>query len=220
MELDELKSLWPESAKALARSMHLNVLLLQQSNMRKVEGLLERLKRGIVFELALTIAGIVLIGWFAADNPQPRFLIPAALIDLYAIGLAISNARQLAALNSVDFDEPVVAIQQRLEELRVARIRTTLGALLFGPLMWLPFCIIAMRLLFGVDVVAVANPGWLAVNVLFGFAVIPAAVIAARVAAPRLRSSGAIRYLADEIAGRNLTAALADLDSTRRFVEE
>lgn len=220
MELDELKQLWQESTQQLAASLRLNRLLLAQSNLRRVETALGRLGGGITFELLLTLAGIVLVGWFAAENPQPRFLIPAALIDVYAIGMVVAYARQLVMLRTTDYDEPVVAIARRLEELRVLRVRSTLGALLFGPLMWMPFFIVGARLLWGVDVYAVAGPAWLVANVFFGLAVIPASIAVARVFGPRLRGSGALRALADEVAGRSLMKALDDLAAVTRFAEE
>jgi hypothetical protein len=220
MQFDELKELWQESAQRLAASLRLNALLLQQANLRKVESAVDRLSRGATFELAVTLAGIVLLGWFGANNPQPRFLLPAIAIGVYAIALVIANASQIAALKALDYDEPVVAIAQRLESLKAQRIRTTLGMLLLGPLMWLPFFIVGIRLLFGADVYAVAGLPWLVANVLFGLAVIPLAIVLARIFGPRLRGSNALRILAADIAGRSLANALEHLATLRSFTED
>lgn len=220
VELEELKALWKANSETLEKSMRLNELLVAQGNMRRVETALGRMTRGITFELVMNLAAVVLIGWFAANNPEPRFLIPAALIDLYAIALVIANARQLAALRALDYDEPVVAIQKRLEALKVARIRTTLGVLLFAPLMWLPIVIVGTRLLFGVDLYAVASPAWLVANVLFGLAVIPIAIALARYFGARFARTAFGRRLADDIAGRSLAAAREDLDAIARFARE
>jgi len=219
MGFSELKRLWQENARQLAASLRLNAMLMQRANLGKVETTLGRLARAIAFELVLILAGIVLVGWFGAHNPQPKFLVPAAMIDLYAVAMVVANARQLAVLKSIDYDEPVVAIQQRVEALKLLRIRTTLGALLFGPLMWLPFFIVGVRLLFGGDVYAAAGPEWLIANALFGLAVIPMAILLARIAAPRLHRSGALRRLADDVAGRSLASALHDLAALRRFAD-
>ncbi len=146
-------------------------------------------------------------------------MIPAAALYIYAIALVIANARQLAQIAAVDYDEPVVAIQKKLEALRVARIRTTLWTLLFGPLMWLPICIVGISAIFGIDIEAAASPTWLAANVLFGLAVIPVALLLARRYGPRLAASTAGRRLADAIAGRSLADALHALDSIKRFEE-
>jgi RNA polymerase sigma factor (sigma-70 family) len=129
-------------------------------------------------------------------------------------------ARQLFELRSLDYDEPVVAIQDRLQGLRLARIRATMGTLLFAPLMWVPLLIVATRAFLGIDIYAAASPAWLTANVLFGLAVIPTAVVIARAFGPRLERSTPMRFLADEIAGRSLAAALDDLAAIRRFAEE
>jgi hypothetical protein len=121
-------------------------------------------------------------------------------------------------INAVDYDEPVVAIQRKLEQLRLSRIRTTLATLLFAPLMWVPLLIVGLRA-FGVDLLAVTSASWLAANVLFGFAVIPLAVFVARRYGQRLGQSTLMRSLADEVAGRSLIAALNSLDTIRRFEE-
>ena len=84
----------------------------------------------------------------------------------------------------------------------------------------MPLLIVATRGFFGVDIYAAASPAWLAANVLFGLAVIPIAVVIARGFGPRLERATPMRFLADEIAGRSLGAALDDLAAIRRFAEE
>lgn len=219
MELDELKGLWMQSNRSLEASMRLNTVLLQQWNLRRTETPLKRLARGITFELAVNLIGVALLGCFAAAHVhEARFLVPAIALDLYAIALVVAGARQLAELRGIDYDEPVVAIQKRLESLRLQRIRTTLGTLLFAPLMWVPLLIVGLRGLFGIDVYTL-GPEWLAANVLFGLAVIPAAMLVARRFGPRLAVLTSARAFADAVAGRSLASALDSLDSIRRFEE-
>ncbi len=217
MEIQELKTLWEQSESRLAASLRLNTLLLQQANLRKAEGSLQRLKRGVVAELVLNLVGLVLIGSFAADHVrEPRFLVPAAALGAYAVGLLIAGVRQIVAIAGLDYDEPVVAIQTRLETVRLMRVRSTLALLLFAPLMWVPLLIVVLRGLFGVDTYTVSAE-WLAANALFGLAVIPAAIFLARRFGERLGRMSFMRGLADAIAGRSLAAALDSLDAVRRF---
>ena len=175
------------------------------------------LRREVTFELLADVVGVALIGAFVAGNAwQLKFLIPAIVLDAYALGIVIAMARQLATLYRVDYAEPVAIVQQRLQELRLQRIRTTLGTLLFAPLMWLPLLIVGARGIFGADIYA-AGPVWLAANVIFGLAVIPAAVWVAKRYGQRMQQWKPLRALADEIAGRSLTAALRDLALVREF---
>jgi hypothetical protein len=221
MELDELKQLWRESKLKLEASMRLNTHLLHQANLGKTDDSLKRLSRGLWFELAVNLAAVILLGSFAADHVHEfRFLIPAVALGVYVIALLIADLRQLVDINVVDYDEPVVTIQKRLELLRVRRIRATLWTLLFAPLMWLPLLIVALQGVFGVDVYVAVGPGWLAANALFGLAVIPLAILIARRYGKKLEPFPLTRALADAIAGRSLTAALAALDAIIRFEDD
>jgi hypothetical protein len=220
MEIEQVKSLWLESNRRVDAAMRLNTLLLRRANLSAVDTLLGRAMRGIAIELAANVAGVVLLGLFvAAHLREPRFLVPAVALDAYAIVLVVAGARHLAAIATVDFDEPVVTIATRLERLKLGRIRTTLGVLLFAPLMWVPLLVVGAEGIFGIDAYAF-GAAWLGVNALFGLAVIPFAVYAAKSYGPRLSRSTWLRALADEIAGRSLAAAVRALDAIRRFEEE
>jgi hypothetical protein len=219
MELEEMKERWAQSNRKLEASVRLNTALVQQWNLRTADTSLKRLARGIAFELIVNVIGIALLVLFAARHArEPQFIFPALALYAYAIALVIAGGRQLAEINTVDYDEPVVAIQKRLAALRVSRIRTTLWTLCFAPLMWVPLLIVAMRGLFGVDIYA-AGPAWLAANAVFGLGVIPLAIFIARRYGPRLATSTRMRWFADAVAGRSLAQALDSLDAVRRFEE-
>lgn len=219
MEIEEIRNLWAENNRKLEGSMRLNRALMQQLDLRKADTMLKGLFWGIGSELIANSAGIALLGAFAAQHVhEPRFLIPAIVLDVYAIALVLAGARQLGEINAVDYDEPVVVIQRRLAGLRLMRIRTTLATLLFAPLMWVPLLVVALRGLFGVD--AYAAPAWLVANALFGLAVIPLAIFIAKRYGSRLANFTPVRALADAVAGRSLVAALDRIDAIRRFESE
>lgn len=221
MELDDLKELWTANNRKLEASMRLNTQLLQQMNLGKTEGSLRRLSLGLWFELALNLLAVVLLGSFAAEHlREPRFFIPALTLGGYALALLVARIRELTGLASVDYTEPVVAIQKQLEGLRLRRIRATIWTLLFAPLMWVPLLVVALRGLFGVDVYAAAAPSWFIANLLFGLAVIPVGILLARRYGHLFERSSAARSLADAIAGRSLAAALDHLDTIRRFEDD
>jgi hypothetical protein len=197
MELEELKALWNQSNRKLEASTRLNRLLLTQWNLRKTDTSLKRLVRGIAFELIVNLACVFLLGWFAAGHAgEPKFFIPVAMLDIYAIALVIAGARQFCALRSPDYNEPIVAIQSRLQRLRLARIRATMWTLLFAPLMWLPLLIVASRGLFGIDIYAAVSPAWLAANATLGLVVIPVAIALAKAYGSKLERDTPMRLLA------------------------
>ena len=218
MELDDLKTAWAEQSAALEASLRLNDLLVRQDNTRRAESRLGRLKRSIVIELVLDFVAVVALGAFAAGHAAHQAIAAcAALLGLYGIAVAQGQIRQLVAIGAIDFDEPVVAIQRKLEKLRVTRIATIKWILLFAPLMWVPLAVVLARAALGVDLFAVLSPLYIAANVVFGLAVIPAAIWLTRRYADRLEGSGFVRALGREIAGSDLRAALEYLDTIDRF---
>lgn len=220
MEIEEMKNLWADSNRRLEASMRLNTALLKHLNVRKADTSLKRLSRQVTFELISNVLAIVLVGSFAAAHVHElRFLIPVFALGVYLIALVAAGSRQLVQLGAIDYDHPIVTIQKDLAELRLRRIRTTLGTLLFAPLMWVPLVIVALRGIFGVDIYA-AGGAWLVANALFGLAMIPLAIFIANQCGSRIASHTVTRSLADAIAGRSLAAALDRLDSVRRFEQE
>jgi hypothetical protein len=221
MELEEIKALWTQSNRELEASMRLNSVLLRQSNLRTADTSTRRFTRGIWLELIVNAVGLVLLGSFAGDHfRQPQFFIPAAVLGVYGIALLNDGVRQLIAAHALDFDEPVIVIQKKLEQLRIRRIRTILWTLLLGPLMWVPLLVVTLRGLFGVNLYAALSPEWLVANALFGLAVIPSAIFLARRYGSLLAVYTPMRRLADEIAGRSLSRAFDSLDALRRFEAE
>lgn len=221
MELDDLKELWIRSNRKLEASMRLNAQLLQQMNLGKTESSVRRLSWGLWVELALNALAVAIVGSFAADHlREPRFLIPALALDGYALALLVARIRELADLASVDYAEPVLAIEKRLEALRLRRIRATIWTLLFAPLMWVPLLVVSLQGLFGVDVYAAAAPSWFVANLLFGLAVIPVGMLLARRYGHVFERSSPARGIADLIAGHSLAEALDYLDTIRRFEDD
>jgi hypothetical protein len=217
MELDEIKERWAQTTRDLEASMRLNTTLLAQWNLRTVDTWLRRLARGIAFELAVNLAAIVVLGAFAAAHAdEPRFLLPGIALGVYAIALVIAGARQLVAIRMLDYDESVVAIQKKIEALRILRIRASFWTLAVALLMWLPAAIVVLRGLFGVDLYT-AGLAWLIGNAGFGLAVLVLGAAIAKRYGPRLAEGTAMRKVADVIAGRSLSQALAALDSIQRF---
>jgi hypothetical protein len=111
-------------------------------------------------------------------------------------------------------------LQQRLEQLKIRRITTTKWALMLAPLMWVPLLIVLLKGLAGIDAYSALGAVYLAVNALAGIAVIPLALWMSKRFGPHVSHSSFVRTLMDDLAGRSLLAALASLDTIRRFQED
>lgn len=220
MELDDLKAVWTRQTALLESSQRLNHLLVREQNLERTIPLMKRLGRELMWELSLVFVVVIALGSFAADyRIEPGLALSAALVGLYALAIAQGEIRQVVALRDLNFDESVVTLAQKLERLRVVRIRTTKLALLFAPIMWVPIGAVLGRVLLGVDLYVLLSPTYIIANIVFGLAIIPTAVFVANRWSDRLGRSRLMRAIGREITGTNLREALAFLDTLKRFEE-
>lgn len=221
MELEDLKRSWEDQGRKLDASLRLNTNLLRESALSKASTATARLSWLLMAEILLDLLLCVWLGSFNSDHiTEPRFLIPGIVLHLFAIGSLILGVHQWLALKRIDYGEPVVAIQKRLGELRVQRVRATKLILLSVLLLWTPLLIVSLKGLLGVDAYAIFSSAWLAANVALGVAVIPLAVWISKRYADRMERSPLIQRLMRDLAGYNLNAATGFVSSLARFEEE
>ena len=211
MDLDDLKALWAANDSAFAATLRLE----------RAEALSAKAERRIWFELAVDAIAILVIGSFAADTiGQPRFAIPAILLGLYAIGFEMARGRQLVALKTLDYGEPVLEIARSLRATRARRAVAVRWIALIAPLLWVPLQIVALRALFGIDAYAAFGVPYLVANALFGLACIPAGLWLARRFGPRLGATSWARAFADDLTGRAFSDAIAALQRADAYARE
>jgi len=221
MELEDLKRHWEEQDRKLETSLRLNTRLLDESVLARAETALKPLSRPLWFELVMSLVPAVFLGSFLADHvSEARFLIPAAALHLCAIAVILVTVRQLVALRTIDYSAPVVAIQKRLESLRIERIRAVKLTLLFAPLLWTPLMIVTLKGLFDVDTWEALGAAYLIANLLLGLMVIPLAVWISRRYASRMERSPFVQRLMRDLAGKSLTSAAAFLSSISMFEKD
>jgi hypothetical protein len=221
MELDDLKQKWTEQDAKLEKSIRLNTRLLRESAMTRVGAALAPISWGIAVEGILNVAVVLFLGSFLGDHiGQPRLAAPAALLFVCAIAILNAGIRQWVALRTIDYGEPVLAIQKRLASLRVSRIRTTKWILLVSPLLWTPMLIVGFHALTGLDPYAFMDGQWLAGNLIFGVVFLAGMLWLSKRTGGRLAQSPAMRRLLDDVAGRRLVAATGALDEIERFERE
>lgn len=206
--MDELKQAWAELDRRLNVVAGEVQLVRAQTASRRLSSL-------PLFELAMNLlAALLLGGSYAGHLDQPLYLACAAVLQAGAIVLCASNIWQLAMIGSLDWGAPVTRVARRLERLRAQRLFVTKWILILAPLVWAPLSVVLAVVLLGQE----PPIGWLIANVAFG-AIAAALLIAV---ARRHASSGSpwVRRLMDDIAGRNLTAAIAFLGEVERFEED
>lgn len=225
MELDEMKLVWQALDQRLDRSEALQAKLQRELSLERTRTGLRRWLWLPVIELVISLLVAWLAGGFLGDRwaqvrAAPAGALPALIVLLLAIVSTATSVRQIVAVASIDYAAPVVAIQRELARARRLRIRLTqIGLLLWLPL-WPAFVVFVVQRDLGVGIYRQFGTGWLAVNVVFGLALAVALVWIARRWGERLATWSPLRWLADEIAGRRLTAANAQLEELARFDRE
>ena len=230
MNLDDLKNRLAEQDAKLDQVLRLNTMAVRELQLSKTKSSLRWLVRGVVFELVLTVVAVAWLGNFIAGHlREPRFFLPALLLDVCLITFLGSCVRQLAMVAGLDYSLPVVAVQKELGKLRVLRIRTTKWTMLLSFVLWFPVLVVLLRGFLGIDMWMIlgavgARDGsfvaWVVANVLFGLAVALVMVWASNRYANRADRSPVIKRLMEDLAGHSLTRALRSLDAIVQFEAE
>jgi hypothetical protein len=221
MELDEWKEKWAEYDRKLDESLRLNRRLMRESYTARARWALRRLAAMLALGSILTLPVIVWLGRFIAVNwPAARFTVPAILLDAAAIATLAALNAQIGLALSIDYNQPVTAIQKRLELLRRFRVRYVQAICLLMTLTWTPIFIVAMKAVLDVDVYRTFPTRWLIANAAFGVAVLVVGLWLARRYGARFRNTTLGERLVRDVGGYNLNAASAFLATLAEFEKE
>jgi hypothetical protein len=215
LDLDEMKQQWVQYDRKLNESIRLNRQLLNATNLNGARSALRRMAAFMVFQTVVWLAIVVALGSYIFEHlAMLRLALPAALLDLFAIGMFAATIRQILAAQQIDYGGTVAAMQRQVETLRALRIRTTQWALLAGALVWAPFVVVVAEAFFGLEDYSAA---WLSTNVVFGLSLIPLAVWSSRKFGDRLGQWPFVQQLMKDVAGHNLNAAESFLARLSEF---
>ena len=222
MDLDVLKEKWLEQDRRLDVTIRLNRQLLIAAKMNRVRWPLRRFAFSVGLGALLGLIGLVILGQFIYQHwTEPRFVLPAVVLDIWVIAILAASIRQMAMAVQIDYDKPIAVIQKQIESLRVLRIRTTQWALLTGQVVWwTPFLIVALKGFLDVDAYKVFDTAYLLANLAVGLAIIPLAIWVSRKFGDRMGRSPVMRRLMRELAGYNMNAATDFLTTLSEFENE
>jgi hypothetical protein len=221
MDFDTLQRRWDRLNETLDTRLDQQSQALRALYFQTVQRAVRRSSWGLSAEVIITLPVLLLLGSFlAAHITEPRFFVPALLLQLFAIVQLALHIHKLVVLRSLDYSEPVVSIQKRLAALRVRWLRQLVWLYACLPLLWPPLLIVAMQGLLGLDAYALLGLPYLGVNLLVGLACVPLVLWLARALAPRVGHVPALRRLVDDLTGRSLREALDTLDAAAAFERE
>jgi hypothetical protein len=219
LELDEMKQLWAEQDRKLDANLRLTRLLVTTTSANRARSSLQRLSIGLCVEAAAWLLIAVFLGNFIyAHFTMPRAVIPAVVLDLYAIGMLVALLRLIVGIGQIDYGQPTTTVQRRVTRLRMLRIRITVRAVLAGTLAWaaIPFLLVGTS---GAKQIPDSFRLWLWGNVAFGIMVIAFAWWLSRKFGQRLENHRLVHRLMNSISGRSLNQAEAFLAQLSRFEE-
>lgn len=221
MDFDTLQRRWDRLNETLDSRIGRQSQALRALYLQTVERAVRRSSWALSAEVVTTIPVLLLLGSFlAAHITEPRFFVPALLLQLFAIVQLALHIHKLVVLHSLDYSEPVVSIQKRLAALRVRSLRQLVWLYACLPLLWPPLLIVAMQGLLGLDAYTLLGLPYLAVNLLVGLTCVPLVLWLARFLAPRVAHLPALQRLVDDLTGRSLREALDALDAAAAFERE
>ena len=165
----------------------------------------------------MNVVAVWWLGSFMGDHlGEPRFFIPAAILNASAIALLILGAQMAVRMRTIDHGRPVLEVQRDLQFLRIRKINLTRWTVFLSPLLWTPLVIVILKAALGVDAYQ-ALPAWLAANLLFGLAAIPVLRYAAGAFSERWKGNPVVQSIMRDTAGRGLAEAAGFLDELARF---
>ncbi|MCU0703414.1 MAG: hypothetical protein MUF18_05495 [Fimbriiglobus sp.] len=217
MTLDDLKSAWVDLDRKLTATQVSVHQMRTAHALDRVQQSLRPLGWALGWELLQGLAAAVLLGVFlAAHASEAKFAIPGGVLYALAVLSIGLTVWQFTKLHSLDYTAPVVNVQIRLAELRRFRLRVALGVLFTSPLIWALGVIVIAKSV-GVDLFAAVGWPWVMANFGFGVVFLIAAVILARTLGDRFRGSGWLARLADNLTGRSLARATAQVREAAEF---
>ena len=219
--LADLRREWRERDQKLDAAIQLNNQLLSQSLLNKNLTEIKKIGFASAFELMSWIPCIILLGIFNARHFLDwKFFIPGVLLQAWVTIMPIISLRQRAALQAVDFGQPVVGLQREIATLKMHRVATLKWALLTGQIIWwMPFIIVFFKGILGVNLYAQSDwlNNFMAWNIAVGVLLIPILIWLAKHISPRLQNANWFQKLIDEIAGRDMQTAKQFLGKLESF---
>ena len=218
MELDDLKQVWADHGAALERSLVINERLLRETMLRKVRFALGPWLVWRALGVMLGVAAVVLImRLVVAHLDEPRYLVVAGVLAVYAAGLTALAAYVLVCGAKLDYDGAVTAIQRDVEHLKLVEYRATMWAVLGGVLVWLPAALVVLELVTSVDLIARVDLAWLVSNLGFGVVVIALGMAWSKRNVGRAGLGPRARRIVEAMSGRSLRIATSQLAELARF---
>jgi hypothetical protein len=176
MELEALKKSWEEYDKKLDQNLKLNKQIFKEMNLTKTRLSLRSILIFRILEILFFVIAVIALGSFIGNHwGSMQFVIPAAILHIFAIiGLA-GSIGQIALIAQIDYAAPITIMQKKLEQVKMHMVQVTRLMMLSIPF-YLAYAVLGFKLFFGVDIVAQGDPNWWLANIILSLLFIPLAI--------------------------------------------
>lgn len=219
MELDELKQAWQEHTDSINRGLNLKLHSFRLAQLERTRSALATFRFYLWVEL---LAGAVLLlfsGSYIANHfLVPTLSVPALLFASSALVAVVGCIRKLAFLQRIDYSEPVILIQKKLESVKLSFLHTIRWMILMLPL-YMVYVVLGLNLLFGWDILAHGSPAFLWANFLFSLILVAPATWLFQKLSLNV-TNPVVRLLVRNGGGEQLLAAMTFLTSIHEFETE
>ncbi len=220
MELENIKQIWTEVSEKLDRNWRLNLELIRNTNLDKAKNKL----RGLIWVKGITlgfyVVTAILFLSFAIVNWQvPHIAGSGMILALWAGAICVASIHELELLNNLNYEDPINVMQKKLSKIKLTFIRYLRLGVWIIPLYFV-FIILLIKVLWGVDIVAVGDRTWILSNVVISVVVfLPFAVWAHFKLSPEnVHTKWMNRLLQGN--GSQISDAIQLLDDIERFETE
>ena len=220
MELKELKQTWAAYHDKLDQQLHLNQRILREMKLDKVRSRMrwlvakQTIGAAVIFFITMALYAFI-VNHFMWAAPT----ISAAILTIFATIMLIGIIGQIGLAQTIDYAGSVIAIQQRLEQMKRHNLRFFRITMLSAPF-YMAYIFLGVYLLTGVDFYQQADPGW------FRFQFFVSGVMLVGVLwfnyevgrkPPRYRWA---QKLVESIGGREVVEGMKFLQELKEFEEE
>lgn len=220
MELDDLKQAWNEQNQKLDQILQLNRQNLRTTQLDRTRSALGRFKMYLIFEVLVGSVLFILSGSYIADHVfTPTLSIPAFVLAVSALVAVIGGIRKLVLLGQIDYADPITAIQKKAESVKLSFLGTIRLMIMMLPF-YMVYVVLGLNLLFGWDILADGDRGFLWANLVFSLILVVPAVWMFRQLSLRNIGNPVVRAVVQGSGGVQMIAAMEFLNSIREFEGE
>lgn len=217
MELDDLKQAVADLGRDVAEVRRLSAAVHKGRTLDRTRTSLRPVLWEHAGQIALGVVLALLVGpfWWA-HRGEPALLLAGLVLHAYAVLMIVLGVRVISAVRALDLNAPVVDIQKALAQLRRSYVMTGFVVGMPWWLLWIPLVMVV----FGVDLVTLGSPKWLAVNLVIGVAGIAGTLWYFRHLWLAPAGSEPRRGVEDSFSGESFRSAQRFLDEIARFERE